>query len=92
MPIEYVGEALNEEQLKYIQKIADLMQDKTVLQLRVCAQVDKLEAEKENWYAAALEKSNKIKRNLVQLDKTLSGRIVLCQPVIGDKTQVKMGF
>lgn len=92
MPIVYVGDDLDEEQLKYIQKIANLMQDKTVLQLRVCAQVNKLESEKENWYARALEKSNKIKRNFVQIDKTLSGRIVLCQPVIGDKTQVKMGF
>jgi len=69
-----------------------MMQDKDNLQLHVCAQVDQTIKLEDNWYAVAIEKANKIKRVMVEADKDMSGRIVVCQPKLADKTQVLMGF
>ena len=91
-PIEYQGEDLTQEQIEYLEKVLAIMQDKDSLQLHVCPEVRKTEKLAENWYAGALEKANKIKRVIVTADKEMSGRIVLCQPKLADKTQVKMGF
>ena len=41
---------------------------------------------------SALEKASKIKRYLVDQDETLSSRVALCQPVLGDTTQIMLGF
>ena len=91
-PIEYQDEELTGEQLKYLDKVFAIMQDKENLQLYVCSEVSDKEKLEDNWYARALEKANRIKRVIVSKDKEMSGRIVLCQPKIADKTQVKLGF
>jgi hypothetical protein len=91
-PLEYNGEEFDDEQSKYLNKVADLMLEKSTLQLRVCAQVSQKDADNEDWYAPALDKANKIKRYIVKQDPELAGRIVLCQPKIDEKTQIKMGF
>lgn len=82
---------LDEEQKKYLLKVVSLMQEKDSLQLRVCAQVD-AETKDENWHDEALEKANKIKRYLVDQDETLSSRVSLCQPMLGNATQIMLGF
>ena len=90
-PIVFVEDELDEKQQGYLLKVVALMNDKASLQLRVCAQVDKAE-KTQDWQQMALDKANKIKRFLVDQDETLSPRIVLCQPKIGDVTQIKLGF
>ena len=91
-PIVYEENELTQDQLNYLKKILAMMQDKDNLQLHVCAQVDQTIKLEDNWYAVALEKANKIKRVMVEADKDMSGRIVVCQPKLADKTQVLMGF
>ncbi|MFY0640783.1 MAG: DUF748 domain-containing protein [Bermanella sp.] len=91
-PIEYENDELTDEQLKYLDKVLKIMQDKESLQLYVCPEVNEKGTLEESWYSSALEKANRIKRVMVSKDKEISGRIVLCQPKLSDKTQVKLGF
>ena len=90
-PIAMDQDELDEEQKKYLLKVVSLMQEKDSLQLRVCAQVD-AETKDENWHDEALEKANKIKRYLVDQDETLSSRVSLCQPMLGNAAQIMLGF
>lgn len=90
-PIAMDQDELDEEQKKYLLKVVSLMQEKDSLQLRVCAQVD-ADTKDENWHDEALEKANKIKRYLVDQDETLSSRVSLCQPMLGNATQIMLGF
>jgi hypothetical protein len=90
-PIIMAQAELDDDQQGYLLKVVSLMQEKESLQLRVCAQVDKASMG-ENWQEMALEKASKIKRYLVDQDETLSSRVALCQPVLGDTTQIMLGF
>jgi hypothetical protein len=91
-PITYQTEILDDKQKEYLKKVSGLMLNKDTLQLQVCAQVNKQDSTLEGWYAKALSKANNIKRYIVEQDPALAGRIVLCQPKVDEKTQIKMGF
>lgn len=87
-----IDDEISEAQEEYLQKLAELMQEKQTLQLHVCPQVTTEQTKKPDWQHSATQQAKLIKRYLVQQGGMVSARIDLCQPVVGDKTQVFLGF
>lgn len=92
MPMVIESDKLNEEQRAYSEKIAEMMLEKTVLQLHLCPLADGVLAKREGWQKQVKQHANIIKRHIVAQDNQLSSRVLICQPRVGDKTQVLMGF
>jgi methionine synthase II (cobalamin-independent) len=96
---------INEDQIQYLNKVAEMMTDKETLELHVCgfasdAEVKALAEQPakvvlhnvSNWRQLAQKRSGNIKAWFKVQHQELLPRVTTCQPQKGEEAVVSMGF
>lgn len=88
---------LTDEHKAYLDTVGKMMSKKVALELQVCPVAGEQEQKAwgENWATEVAKRAATVKAYLAEIkdenDKSLSGRITLCTPQMGDKAKVILG-
>ena len=92
---------LNSDQVHYLEKVAEMMRDKTTLELQVCGFASFSEVSRlaetpsdtiKNWQQLATQRAAVIKAWFNSHDAALVERVTTCQPQKGEQAVVSLGF